>query len=128
MSEIFPHLATVADDLCVIRSMHTDIIEHFQAVLAMHTGSATVPMPSLGSWLSHGLGTFNPNLPAYVVLAEHLPYAGAQVWDSSFLPPEHQGTRVLPGDRPIANLDPPTPSTTLQPRPSHGTGRPPRAS
>ncbi len=114
ISELFPHLGALADDLCVIRTMHTDILEHFQAALAMHTGSATVPMPSIGAWLSYGLGTLNPNLPPYVVLCEHLPYAGAQVWDSSFLPPEHQGTRVLPGDRPIANLDPPMPSLSLR--------------
>src|SRR6185503_14318144 len=107
-------LGLLADELCVIRSMNTDIVEHFQAVLAMHTGSATVPMPSIGAWLSYGLGTLNPNLPPYVVLCEHLPYAGAQVWDSSFLPPEHQGTRVLPGARPIANLDPPVQSSTLR--------------
>ena len=90
ISELFPHLGALADDLCVIRTLHTDILEHFQATLAMHTGSATVPMPSLGSWLSYGLGTFNQNLPAYTVMAEHLPYAGAQVWDSNFLPPYHQ--------------------------------------
>jgi hypothetical protein len=113
ISELFPRLGQLADDLCVIRTMHTDILEHFQATLAMHTGSSTVPMPSIGAWLSYGLGTLNGNLPPYVVLCEHLPYAGAQVWDSSFLPPEHQGTRVLPGDRPIANLAPPTPSATL---------------
>jgi len=113
VSELFPHLGALADDLCVIRTMRTDILEHFQAALAMHTGSSTVPMPSIGAWLSYGLGTLNPNLPPYVVLCEHLPYAGAQVWDSSFLPPEHQGTRVLPGDRPIANLEPPTRSATL---------------
>src|SRR6478735_2179834 len=87
ISDLFPGLATVADELCVIRTLHTDIVEHFQAVLAMHTGSATVPLPSLGAWLSYGLGTFNPNLPSYVVLAEHLPYAGSPVWDASFLPP-----------------------------------------
>jgi hypothetical protein len=113
MSEIFPQLATVADDLGLIRSMHTDIIEHFQAVLAMHTGSSTVPMPSLGSWLSYGLGTHNANLPAFVVLAEHLPYAGTQVWDSHFLPPIHQGVRVVPGPEPIANLRSPARSLTL---------------
>src|SRR5260370_16726597 len=79
----------------------------------MHTGSATVPMPSLGSWLSYGLGTRNPNLPAYMVLAEHLPYAGAQVWDSNFLPPLHQGVRLMPGSRPIPNLDSPARSVTL---------------
>jgi hypothetical protein len=104
ISELFPNLGAVADDLCVIRTLHTDIVEHFQAVLAMHTGSATVPMPSLGSWLSYGLGPINPNLPAYVILCENLPYAGSQVWDSGFLPPAHQGVRVVPGPEPIADL------------------------
>ncbi|MGP0066660.1 MAG: DUF1501 domain-containing protein [Isosphaeraceae bacterium] len=107
ISELFPNLGAMADELCVIRSLHTDIVEHFQAVLAMHTGSATVPMPSLGAWLSYGLGTFNANLPAYVVLCEHLPYAGSQVWDSSFLPPLHQGVRIVPGPEPIPDLRPP---------------------
>ena len=106
ISELFPCLGEVADELCVIRSLHTDIVEHFQAVLAMHTGSATVPLPSLGAWLSYGLGTFNPNLPSYVVLCEHLPYAGTQVWDSSFLPPIHQGVRIIPGPDPIPDLQP----------------------
>jgi len=104
VSELFTHLGEHADDLCVLRTLHTDIVEHFQATLAMHTGSSTIPMPSLGSWLSYGLGSFNPNLPAYVVLAEHLPYAGAQVWDAGFLPPEHQGVRLVPGDAPIPDL------------------------
>lgn len=104
LSELFPHLAGVADELCVLRSLHTDIVEHFQATLAMHTGSATVPMPSLGTWVSYALGTHNPNLPSYMVLAEHLPYAGAQVWDNSFLPPHHQGVRITPGDEPIPDL------------------------
>jgi hypothetical protein len=113
VSELFPHLGTVADELCVVRSLHTDIVEHFQASLAMHTGSATVPMPSLGAWLSMGLGTFNPNLPAYVVLCEHLPYAGAQLWDHSFIPPLHQGVRVVPGPEPIPDLKPTAGSVTL---------------
>jgi hypothetical protein len=113
-SELFPELGAVADDLCVVRTLHTDIVEHFQAVLAMHTGSATVPMPSLGAWLSYGLGTFNPNLPPFVVLAEHLPYAGSQVWDSGFLPPAHQGVRIVPGPEPIPDLRPPARSATLQ--------------
>ena len=114
ISELFTHLQGVADELCVIRSLHSDIIEHFQATLAMHTGSATVPMPSLGSWLSYGLGTLNPNLPAYMVLAERMPYAGAQVWDSNFLPPLHQGVRITPGDNPIPNLHSTVRSATLQ--------------
>jgi Protein of unknown function (DUF1501) len=113
ISELFPYLGALADDLCIIRTLHTDILEHFQATLAMHTGSATVPMPSLGSWLSYGLGTLNQNLPAYMVMAEHLPYAGAQVWDSNFLPPYHQGVRLLPGNEPIADLRSTAPSITL---------------
>ena len=104
LSELFPHLGKVADELCVIRSLHTDIVEHFQAVLAMHTGSATVPLPSIGAWLSYGLGTECRDLPSYMVLCENLPYAGAQVWDSHFLPPVHQGVRIVPGSEPIANL------------------------
>lgn len=114
ISDLFPNLRGVADELCVIRSLHTDIVEHFQATLAMHTGSATVPLPSLGAWLSYGLGTFNRNLPSYVVLAEHLPYAGAQVWDSNFLPPEHQGVRFLPGDHPVADIAPLARPVTLR--------------
>jgi len=107
ISELFPHLGTMADLLCVIRTLHTDIVEHFQAVLAMHTGSASVPMPGLGAWISYGLGTFNPALPSYVVLCQHMPYAGTQLWDSSFLPPIHQGVRIVPGPEPIPDLRPP---------------------
>src|SRR5215471_5420109 len=114
ISELFPRLGSVADELCVIRTLHTDIVEHFQGVLAMHTGSATVPMPSLGSWLSYGLGTRNRNLPPYVVLASNMPYAGAQNWDSNFLPPQHQGMRVVPGNEPIPDLKSPAKSLTLQ--------------
>lgn len=113
ISELFPLLGTVADELCVIRSLHTDIVEHFQATLAMHTGSATVPMPSIGSWISYGLGTLNANLPSFVVVAEHTPYAGAQVWDSNFLPPYHQGVRIVPGDEPIPDLRSSAKSVTL---------------
>ena len=114
ISEVFPRLGDLADDLCIVRTLHTDIVEHFQGVLAMHTGSATVPMPSLGSWLSYGLGTRSGNLPPYVVLAANMPYAGAQNWDSNFLPPQHQGMRVVPGDEPIPDLKSPARSVTLQ--------------
>jgi hypothetical protein len=113
ISELFPNLGALADELCVIRSLHTDIIEHFQAVLAMHTGSATVPLPSFGAWISYALGTFNENLPSYVVLCERLPYAGTQVWDSGFLPPIHQGVRFVPGPDPIPDLHAPTRSVRL---------------
>jgi hypothetical protein len=80
----------------------------------MHTGSATIPLPSMGAWLSYGLGTQNSNLPSYVVLCEHLPYGGSQVWDSNFLPPVHQGVRVVPGADPIPNLKPVVEDTTLR--------------
>jgi hypothetical protein len=114
ISDLFPHLGTMADELCVIRTLHTDIVEHFQAVLAMHTGSATVPMPGLGAWVSYGLGTFNPALPSYMVLCEHMPYAGTQVWDSGFLPPIHQGMRIVPGREPIPDLRPAARPVTLR--------------
>jgi hypothetical protein len=114
VSELFTELPRVIDDLCVIRSLKTDIVEHFQATLAMHTGSSTVPMPSIGSWLSFALGSENSNLPPYVVFCEHLPYAGAQVWDSCFLPPEHQGVRIVPGPEPIADLKRPGDDTNPQ--------------
>lgn len=104
VSDLFPHLRERMDDICLIRSMTTDNNEHFQASLAMHTGSFFLARPSLGSWISYGLGTFNQNLPSFVVIAPHLPYAGALVWANDFLPTYHQGTRVAPGKEPIANL------------------------
>jgi hypothetical protein len=114
ISELFPHLGTVADELCVIRTLHTDIVEHFQAALAMHTGSATVPLPSLGAWLSYGLGTVNANLPSHVVLCEHMPYGGGQNWDHNFLPPYHQGVRIVPGGEPVPDLRSPARSASLR--------------
>jgi len=107
ISEIFSELGSVIDDLCIIRSMKTDNVEHFEATLAMHTGSSSVPMPGIGGWLSYGLGPLNPNLPAYTVFCEAMPYAGGQNWDSLFLPPIHQGVRVIPGNDPIPNLKKP---------------------
>lgn len=106
VSDLFPYLRQCMDDICLIRSMKTDDNEHYQATLAIHTGSFFFARPSLGSWVSYGLGTLNQNLPSFVVLAPHLPYAGTQVWSNDFLPAYHQGTRVLPGPEPIANLKP----------------------
>lgn len=114
ISDLFPQMRTVADELCVIRSMFTDNGDHFQGTLAMHTGSGTIPMPSIGSWVSYGLGTENPNLPSYMILAEHLPYAGGQVWDCSFLPPYHTGVRIEPGDNPIRDLNPAVDSVSIR--------------
>jgi Protein of unknown function (DUF1501) len=114
ISDLFPHVAECADDLCLIRSMRNDHPDHFQATLGMHTGSVTFARPSIGAWVSHGLGTVNRNLPSFVVLAPHLPYAGGQVWASDFLPGCHQGTLVAPGQEPIANIKRRQPATELQ--------------
>src|SRR5688500_14613579 len=104
VSDLFPHLREKMDDVCLIRSMTSDNNEHFQATLAMHTGSFFVARPSLGSWISYGLGTMNRNLPSFVVIAPHLPYAGAQAFANDFLPAYHQGTRVIPGKDPVPNV------------------------
>ena len=104
VSGLFPHLAGCVDDLCVIRSMKSDHTNHYEATLGMHTGSFTFARPSIGSWVSYGLGTENRNLPSFVVIAPKSPYAGGQVWGSDFLPGAHQGTLVVPGEEPIANV------------------------
>src|SRR5262249_23001476 len=104
VSDLFPHLRDCMDDVCLIRSMKTDDNEHFQATLAMHTGSFFFARPSLGSWVSYGLGTLNQDLPSFVVIPPHLPSAGPVVWPNDFLPAYHQGTRVVPGRDPIPNL------------------------
>lgn len=109
ISELFPHIAARADDLCLIRSMHGDHGNHFQATLGLHTGSVTVPRPSMGSWVSYGLGSENHNLPSFVVLAPRLPYAGGQVFGSDFLPGRHAGIRIagrsLPNLRPLSSSE-----------------------
>ncbi len=104
VSSLFPHLARQVDNLCVIRSLHSDHTNHYEATLGVHTGSFTFARPSMGAWVSYGLGTENRNLPSFVVIAPQTPYAGGQVWGSDFLPGAHQGTRVLPGAEPVANI------------------------
>jgi hypothetical protein len=104
VSELFPHMGAMMDDICLIRSMHNDIPNHEQAVLQLHGGSTVEPRPSIGSWTSYGLGTVNQNLPSYIVLAPEVPYGGAHCWDSSFLPALHQGIRVIPGQEALPNL------------------------
>jgi hypothetical protein len=112
MSELFPHLSRCADDLCVIRSMHTDTPNHEPALLLMHSGNQQPVRPSMGSWLSYGLGSENQNLPAFVVLTPGRPVVGPQLWSSSFLPAAHQGMAVNTGDmrveRLVANLSHPS--------------------
>jgi hypothetical protein len=114
VSDLFPHLRQQVDKICLIRSMKTDDNEHYQSTLAMHTGSFFFSRPSIGSWVSYGLGTENQNLPSFVVLAQQLPYAGTQVFNNDFLPADHQGVRVVPGQTPIDNLAPLTKESQLQ--------------
>lgn len=106
VSDLFPNVGTCVDDMAIIRSMYTSHSNHYNATLGMHTGSFAFSRPSIGSWVSYGLGTENRQLPSFVVLAPQMPYAGTQVWASDFLPGAHQGTRVMPGAEPIANLNP----------------------
>jgi len=94
--------------------MKSDDNEHYQATLAMHTGSFFFSRPSIGSWISYGLGTVNSNLPSFMVLAAQLPYAGTQVYANDFLPAYHQGVRVVPGKEPIVDLQRRTPQEKIQ--------------
>jgi hypothetical protein len=105
VSDLFPNLGRCADDLCLIRSMHGDSPGHDKATMGMHTGSFNFARPSVGAWVSYGLGSANRNLPGFVVLAPAPPYTGAQAWGADFLPGCHQGTWVVPGGRePVANV------------------------
>jgi len=114
VSDLFPHVRGVVDDLCVIRSMESNHTNHYESTLGMHCGSWEFARPSIGAWISYGLGTVNSNLPSFVVVAPQAPYAGAQTWGSDFLPGCHQGTQIIPGDNPIPNLRPRVASSKLQ--------------
>jgi len=105
-SELFPETAKLVDDMCILNAMHCDSDGHDKGTLAAHTGSAQFARPSHGAWVSYGLGTVNQNLPSFMVLAPHPPYAGAQTWGSDFLPGCHQGTQVVPGNEPLPFLRP----------------------
>ena len=104
VSELFPRVAERIDDVCVVRSMHADNINHTGAALQMCTGEQAFSRPSLGSWLVYGLGTENQNLPGFVVVSPAEVFQGAQLWASSFLPSAYQGTLVRDLKNPIANL------------------------
>ena len=114
ISDLFPYLGSVVDDICILNAMHCDSDGHDKGTLAAHTGSAQFARPSIGAWVSYGLGTENNNLPSFMVLAPAAPYAGAQTWASDFLPGCHQGTHVIPGKDPVANIKPRVASTALQ--------------
>ncbi|MCA9134537.1 MAG: DUF1501 domain-containing protein [Planctomycetales bacterium] len=114
LSELLPRLGSVADDLCFIKSMHTEAINHDPAVTYLQTGHQQPGRPSLGAWLSYGLGSENENLPAFVVLLSQGSAARpgdplhARLWGSAFLPSDHQGVSFRSGGDPVLFLrDPP---------------------
>ena len=109
VSEIFPEVARHVDDLCVIRSMHTDIPNHSPSLMMMNSGTIQQSRPSFGSWLTYGLGSENRNLPGFVVLCPNgYPVFGARNWRSAFLPGAFQGTHIdtqhTAPDKLIANV------------------------
>ena len=107
-SELVPHLASIADDLCVIRSMYTFDPCHAGAPLILFTGKLEFGRPTVGSWVSYALGTENENLPAYVVLPDIAGHntAGAALWDNGWLPALYRGTEFRPSGTPVVNLHP----------------------
>ncbi|MBI1915436.1 MAG: DUF1501 domain-containing protein [Planctomycetes bacterium] len=107
ISELFPHLATVADELAVIRSMKADLPLHSTGVLRLHTGVNNAGRPSLGSWVSYGLGNENRNLPGFVVLSFGVvPCGGLETFSNGFLPASHQATLFHADGKPIDNIVP----------------------
>jgi hypothetical protein len=107
VSELFPNIAKVADHLCVVRSMVGELPLHGQQNLLLHTGRIIGQAPSLGAWVSYGLGTENRNLPGYVVLNnDWVPNGGLENFGSSFLPASHQATMVRAKGQPVDNIAP----------------------
>jgi hypothetical protein len=104
VSELFPHVASRIDDICVLRGMLADNINHNGACLQMNTGEQAFSRPALGSWLLYGLGSENQSLPGFVVISPAQPAQGAPLWSSSFLPAAYQGTLVADLKNPIDNL------------------------
>jgi hypothetical protein len=94
VSEIFPEIGKCIDDICVVRSMHTNIPNHEPGLLLMTCGNAQPIRPSMGSWLTYGLGTENQNLPGFVVMCPGKPVVGPQLWSNSFLPGVYQGCHI----------------------------------
>jgi len=109
MAETFPQLARHADDLCVIRSMHAESNNHGPALFQMNSGFIQAGRPSMGSWVTYGLGSESENLPAFVVLLDHqgAPVNGALNWSNGFMPAAHQGVPFRGSGEPIAYLSPP---------------------
>ena len=102
ISELFPQLSRQADRLCVVRSVHTEGSAHGEALLRLHTGQANLVRPSVGAWVSYGLGSDNESLPAFITISPPRGHGGVQNYGSAFLPALHQGTAIGSAEIPIA--------------------------
>lgn len=118
VSELLPHTAELVDDIAVIRSCYADGINHSAGVCQMNSGSILGGRPSLGSWVTYGLGTENANLPAFLVMADGQgqPVNGPRNWSAGFMPAVYQGIRIQGGNEPIPNLNTPEGVTAAQQR------------
>jgi hypothetical protein len=113
VSEVLPHTAKMVDDLCFVRSMHTEAINHEPAITLMQTGNMVTGRPCLGAWVSYGLGSMNENLPTFVVLVakpsntEQVQAISARLWQAGYLPGEHAGVSFRSGGDPILYINNP---------------------
>jgi hypothetical protein len=106
VSELLPHIGSIADDMCVILSMKTENFNHAPAKIFAHTGAIAPGRPSMGAWITYGLGSESENLPGFVALQSgpRGPRNGPLIWGSGFLPTAYQGVPFLPGSEPVFNL------------------------
>jgi hypothetical protein len=109
ISDFLPHIAQCADDICLLRGCYGDSVTHPESVYLMNTGTILMGKPSLGAWVSYGLGTENENMPSFVVMPDPAGWVkgGAPAWGNGFLPAAYQGTILRGGESPILNLKTP---------------------
>ncbi len=118
VSSLYPNLANCVDDICFVRNFYTESVVHAPAMYQVHTGRILMGYPSMGSWVTYGLGNESENLPAYVVMPqpEGTPEGGTPCWGAGFLPAVYQGTLLRSGPNPILNLKPPAGMTEQRQR------------
>ncbi len=106
LAEVIPHIGSIADDLCLVRSMYSEHNNHTEALVMMNTGRIFPGRPALGSWISYALGAENGNLPAYIVLRDPAGYntSGSLLWENAWLPAIYRGTEMSATGSPVLNL------------------------